>query len=232
MQVSFVLKTLAAMALIGSAAFCQTAPAKQDIPAKEPPGKDASIHGLPPRPTPGDYQAHAVVGKFTIAAEFTEHAISTPEATLSSEDFVAVEVGIFGPPEERLKISHDQFSLRINTGKKAPITTSVQYGIVYRSLKDPEWQPPEPPAAAKSKTGINTGGEGGQDNSPPPPVHIPIEVERAMQQRVQKAALPEGERAVPAAGLIFFPFHGKTKSIRSIELIYEGPAGKTSLRLH
>jgi hypothetical protein len=225
MQVSFFFKTLAALLVVSSAAFCQT------TPAQEASVKEAQIKGLPPRPTPGDYQAHAKVGDFTIAAEFTEHAISTPEATLSSEDFVAVEVGFFGPPDSHLKISHEDFSLRINTGKKAPITASVQYGIVFRSLKDPEWQPPEPPAA-KSKTGINTGGEGGQDNTPPPPVHIPIEVERAMQQRVQKAALPQGDRTLPAAGLIFFPFRGKTKNIRSVELIYDGPAGKVNLRLH
>ncbi|MDR3701388.1 MAG: hypothetical protein P4L56_17200 [Candidatus Sulfopaludibacter sp.] len=225
MQASFSLKTLAALLVVSSAAFCQTAP------AQEAPGKDAQIKGLPPRPTPGDYQAHAKVGDFTVAAEFTEHAISTPEATLSSEDFVAVEVGFFGPPDSHLKISHEDFSLRINTGKKAPVTASVQYGIVFRSLKDPEWQPPEPPAS-KSKTGINTGGDSGQDSAPPPPVHIPIEVERAMQQRVQKAALPQGDRSLPAAGLIFFPFRGKAKNIRSIELIYDGPAGKVNLRLH
>ena len=215
----------AALLVLCAAALSQGTPPAQDAAPKE-----SKINGLPPRPTPGDYQAHAQVGNVTIAADFTEHAISTPEATLSSEEFVAVEVGFFGPADARLKLSHEDFTLHI-TGKKTPVP-AVQYGIVFRSLKDPEWQPPEPPAAAKSKTGINTGGEGGQDNSPPPPVHIPIEVERAMQQRVQKAALPEGERALPAAGLIFFQYRGKTKNIKSIELVYEGPAGKTSLRLH
>ncbi len=225
MQVSFFLRTVAAILVVSSAVFCET------TPQQEEPGKESQIKGMPPRPTPGDYQAHAKVGDVTIAAEFTEHAISTPDATLSSEDYVAVEVGFFGPPDAHVKIAHENFSLRINTGKKAPITASVQYGIVYRSLKDPTWQPPESPAS-KSKTGINTGGEGGQDNAPPPPVHMPFELERAMQQRVQKAALPEGERALPIAGLIFFPFRGKTKNIRSIELIYDGPAGKVNLRLH
>jgi len=224
MQVSFFLRSLAAILVVSSAVFCETTP-QQEAPAKE-----SQIKGMPPRPTPGDYQAHAKLGDVTLAAEFTEHAISTPEATFSSEDYVAVEVGFFGPPDAHAKIAHENFSLRINTGKKAPITASVQYGIVYRSLKDPEWQPPEPPA--KSKTGINSGGDGGQDNTPPPPVHMPFELERAMQQRVQKAALPEGERALPIAGLIFFPFRGKTKNIRSVELIYDGPAGKVNLRLH
>jgi hypothetical protein len=52
-----------------------------------------------------------------------------------------------------------------------------------------------------------------------------------MAQRVQKAALPEGDRTLPQAGLIFFQYRGKTQSIHSIELIYVGPAGKATLTL-
>jgi hypothetical protein len=52
-----------------------------------------------------------------------------------------------------------------------------------------------------------------------------------MAQHVQKASLPEGDRILPQAGLIFFQYRGKTQSIRSIELIYSGPAGKATLAL-
>ena len=52
-----------------------------------------------------------------------------------------------------------------------------------------------------------------------------------MEQKVQKATLPEGDRALPVAGLIFFQYHGKTQSIKSLELIYDGPAGKATLML-
>jgi len=58
-----------------------------------------------------------------------------------------------------------------------------------------------------------------------------LELRRTMEQRVQKAALLEGERALPQAGLLFFEFRGKGKSVRSAELIYDGPAGKASLAL-
>ena len=54
---------------------------------------------------------------------------------------------------------------------------------------------------------------------------------RAMEQKVQKATLPEGDRALPVAGLIFFQYGGKTKGIKSLELIYSGPAGKATLTL-
>jgi len=182
---------------------------------------------MPPRATPADYQAQTHAGTVTLAAEFTGHGIITLQGTLNTEDYVVIEVGLFGAAGERLKISQDDFTLRLN-GKKNALA-SQPYGLVIGNVKDPEWEPPTPPS--KSKTSLNSGGNDPGDNSPPPPVHIPIEVQRAMAQRVQKAALPEGDRALPQAGLIFFRYGGKVKSLQSIELIYNGPAGKTALRL-
>lgn len=181
--------------------------------------------GMPPRTTPADYQAHAQAGAVTVAAEFLGHSFPTPEETLSNEDYVVVEAGLFGAPGSRLKLSYEDFSLRIND-KKNPLP-GQPYALVFKSLKDPELEPPS--KSAESKTSINGGG--GNDNSPPPPVHLPIKVVVAMQQRVEKASMPEGERALPKAGLLFFQYRGKTDHIRSIELIYNGPAGKTSMAL-
>jgi hypothetical protein len=207
----------AALAMV----LCQVGSA-QDTQSRE-------AKGIPPRAAPADYQAHASAGAFTVAAEFTGHSIATPQAILATEDYVVVEVALFGPPEARAKLSHEDFSLRIN-GKKVA-SPAQPYGMVFSSLKDPEWAPPEPPAA-KSKTSIGGGGRGAQgDSGPPAPVHIPIEVERAMQQRVQKVALPEGERLLPEAGLIFFQYRGKINSIHSLELIYSGSEGKATLTL-
>ena len=187
------------------------------------------MKGVAPRATPTDYQAHAQAGTVTIGAEFTGHSLGTPEAILSTEDYVVVEVGLFGGQEARARLSHEDFSLRIN-GRKAPLPAQP-YGVVFESLKDPEWAPPGPPQS-KSKGGISSGGNGQSDADPPPaPARMPIELKRAMQQRVQKAALPEGERVLPQAGLIFFEFRGKTSGIRSVELIYGGPAGKAVLAL-
>jgi hypothetical protein len=56
-------------------------------------------------------------------------------------------------------------------------------------------------------------------------------VQRAMAQRVQRASLPEGDRPLPKAGLIFFQYRGKTQNLQSLELIYDGPAGKATLKL-
>jgi hypothetical protein len=198
----------------------------QNTPAT--PSKEAPINetkGLPPRVAPSDYQAQAQAGSVTVAAEFTGHSVATMQGTFSTEDYVVVETALFGPPGARTKLSFDDFSLTVNEKKTL---SSQPYGLVFHSLKDPEWEPPAS-AESKSKTSIGTGG--GKSDTPAAPVHMPIELQRAMEQKVKKAALPGGDRALPQAGLIFFEYRGKTEHIRSLELIYNGPAGKATLTL-
>lgn len=221
------------LAAVLTTVLCQNVPgqAAQGQTAQSPEAQSRDAQSIPPRASPADYQARAQAGAFTVAAEFTGHSVATPEAVLSTEDYVAVEVGIFGPPNSRLKLSYQDFALRIN-GKKTPVPAE-EYAAVFQSLKDPNWSPPEQAEEKKSKGGLSTGAGGdGSSSSPPPIVHVPIALKREMQLRVQKAALSEGERRMPEAGLIFFPHRGKTENLRSIELIYNGPAGKASLTLH
>lgn len=182
--------------------------------------------GLPPRATPTDYQAQAQAGKVTIAAEFKGHAVPTMESTLTDEDYVVVEVGFFGPPGSHLALKTNDFTLRIN-GKKNP-QESTPYELVLSSLKDPEWEPPEK-EEKKSKTSL--GGGGNNQDGPPRPPKVPIEVQRAMAAKVKKASLPEGDRPLPVAGLLYFPHRGKTTGIKNVELIYQGEAGKVSFAL-
>ncbi len=213
MRLSTALRIAVLIAAIGLCVHGQNAP----IEAK----------GLPPRAAPSDYPAQAQAGTLTIAAEFKGHWVPTLEGTLSTEDYVVIETGLFGSPGARIKLSLDDFALRIN-GKKTPLP-SQPYGLGVRSLKDPEWAPPET-AAPKSKTSVGGGGQS-EDSGPPEPVKIPIAVQRAMAQRVQKASLLQGDRGLPQAGLLFFQYRGKTENLDSIELIYTGPDGKATLKL-
>jgi hypothetical protein len=190
---------------------------------QDAPGRDAK--GLPPRATPGDYQAHIQAGSVTLAAEFTGHSIPTPDAVLSNENYVTVEVGLFGPQDAHLNLNTGNFSLRLN-GKKTP-SPAQPYAVVFKSLKDPNYAVPGSETKTKS-TSLGGGGDQNVGSSLPPIVHIPIDVERTMEQRVQKASLPEGDRPLPQAGLIFFEHRGK---VTSVELTYAGPAGTAILTL-
>jgi hypothetical protein len=188
--------------------------------------------GVPPRGSSADYQAQTQTGSVTIAADFTGHSVGTPEATFTTDQYIAFEVGLFGKAGDRLTLSPDQFSLKIN-GKKS-VLQSVPYAVIFESLKDPEWE--EGQAAAKvekSKTSVNGGGGGGggADEPKPTPPKMPIGVARAMQQKVQKASLPEGDRPLPQAGLLFFPYGGNVKKISSLELSYTGSAGKAKFTI-
>jgi hypothetical protein len=222
MQFSSAVRTgfLMIVALIGGLFLCaqlQNAQSK-DAPASE-------LKGMPPRVAPGEYQAHAQSGAVTIAADFIGHSVPTPEGTYTTDDYVVVEASLFGSAEGRAKLSKDDFSLRIN-GKKA--LPSQPYELVFKSLKDPEWEPPTKDAKSKTSFGGNGGADGG---STPAPVHMPIELRRAMEQRVQRASMLEGDRTLPQAGLLFFEYRGKTQSIRSLELIYGASAGNATLAL-
>ena len=94
------------------------------------------------------------------------HSVPTPEHTFSAEDYVVVEAGLFGPAGAHTTLSRDDFSLRIN-GKKTALP-SEPYELVFQSLKDPEWQPPEAEESKDSKGGLTTGGGGGGGDKLPP----------------------------------------------------------------
>jgi len=196
--------------------------------SKEPP---STSKGMPPRTAPSEYQAQGKAGDVTVGAEFMGHAVPTPEQTLSADDYIVVEAGLFGPPGARTTLARSDFSLRVN-GKKTALP-SEPYELVFKSLKDPEWQPPaEKDDSKSSKSSISTGGGGGGAGQPPPlPPKMPFELRRAMELHVQKAVMEEGDRALPQAGLLFFLYRGKREGIHSLELIYSGAAGSATLTL-
>lgn len=234
LQSSF--KTAFIAAAVFAVALLQSAPG-QEIRSIGPPEKPEASKGLPPRPTPADYQAHTQAGMVTIAAEFDAHGIPDPNEILSSDDYVVVEVALFGPAGMKLPLNFQDFSLRINGRKPAP---AQPYEFVFKSLRTPEYEPPTQHMLdeANKKTSINTGTNGQSPISTtditqptlPPIVHIPLEVSRRWQQKIHMASLPEGERPLPQAGLLFFPHNGK--NINAVELLYNGPAGKAKLELH
>jgi hypothetical protein len=218
-------------------ALCAAAAAAALTSAAQTPNpstsKDALVvdKGMPPRAAPTDYAAHVQAGSVMIAADFTGHNAHVQDGLLTTEDYVVVEVGVFGAPEAKLTFSIDDFSLRINGGKKT--LPRQPYELVTKSLKDPDYQEPE--TNKTGKTVINSGGskDGVDPNAPPPAlIPVPFAVRHGWELRVKRDSLPIGDRSLPQAGLLFFPYGSGTKGIRSIELIYSGAAGKATLSIH
>jgi len=223
---------IGALLLAGAGLWLRAqAPDASKAAAGEAPGKDAPVRavGLPSRATPADYQYRTQAGMLTVCAEFMGHGVPTEEGgPYSTENYVVVEAALFGTASAKIQLSYRDFSLRIN-GKKQAVP-SQPYVTVFPNLKDPEWEPPE---GDKNLAQTSISGAGGTQSDRTKSVpKMPMALRHAMEQRVLKASISEGERTLPQAGLLFFEYHGDTKGIRSMELLYNGPAGKAALTLH
>jgi hypothetical protein len=184
--------------------------------------------GVPPRAAPGDYQAAAKAGSITVAAEFVQHSVPTPEATFTTDDYIVVEAGLFGAAGQKLAMSPTDFSLRVN-GKKQALP-SQPFPFIQKSLKDPEWEMNQVAEKAE-KSRIGVGADANNSGEKPAPPKMPFDLQRVMDQKVQKASFPEGARPLPQAGLLYFEYRGGLKGLRQIELLYSSPAGKATLLL-
>lgn len=190
---------------------------------------------------PEEYSSHVELDKgITLAADYLVRSLPTPDGGLVADDYLVVEVALFGPSKTRIDVSAGQFELRIN-GHKTTLSPESP-GSVAGSIKYPDW------TQHPTVTGTVGGPDGGLIIGPRPPVArfpgdptvrpspnpVPVEnpggIEKApppsIDDQVASAALAEGDHLLPVHGLIFFEFRGKTKSIKSVELLYKGASLK------
>jgi len=197
--------------------------------------------GTTPKTGPADYPAQVQMDSVTLAAEYLVHSLPNAKATLIANDYLVVEAAFFGPLYSRLKMSPDNFSLRIN-GKGEPLTPELP-GMVASSVKFPGVRP------HLETTGSVSAGDGTVSVGPRPPQsrfpgdgnnRLPanqpatvseVNQENDVEYRVRNASLPEGEHSLPRSGLLYFFYRGKTKNIHSVELFYNGTMGKATLKL-
>jgi hypothetical protein len=175
---------------------------------------------------------------FTLTAEYLVHSLPAPEGTLVANDYLVVDVKFAGPAP--LQTSAGQFLLRINA---RTVIEPDSAGDVSGSLKYPDWT--QKPVVTGTAGPVMIGSSPTVERFPGDPTvgHVPMPrapepdspVEKApamsIDERVQKAAMVEGESKMPVSGLLYFPFQGKTKKIKSVELVYQGPAGRAEVKL-
>lgn len=160
--------------------------------------------GTQPRAV-ADYPVHTQLDTVTLAAEYLAQSLPTLSGSQIVHDYLVVETAFFGPPRSRLQLSASHFSLRIN-GRGLPIPTELP-GLVAASISFFGNVP-----SSSSGPLVQRDSESAQD-------------------RIQKISLAEGQRSLPSAGMIYFPYRGKLKTIHSLELQYDGPMGKAALKL-
>jgi len=207
--------------------------------------------GTQPKAKPEDYPAHAMLPALSIGAENWGHGISIPSGSIVLNDYIAVEVALYADRKRSVAVSASQFTLRLNGRKSVLFPQAV--GMVEASVKYPDWE--------RHGEAVATAGSGDHEvivgrrapverfpgdpraRSPLPsplPGKVPGDDDPSVAKRqapvkpedlVRGAALPEGDLKMPVSGFLFFAYKGRLKSIKSMELIYDGPAGTAPVPL-
>lgn len=206
----------------------------------------ALAQGTAPRTKAADYPVSATLEKLVIGAEYLVHSFSGHNQTFVTSDYLVVEVALYPAAGERPLISGGQFTLRIN-GKKSTVLPQAP-AMVAASLKYPDWEIRRSVTAVAGPViiGRPTPVERFPDDPRPQQRRLPappkapepenrsgLEPQAPVkaEELVVECALPEGEAQGPVSGYLYFAYKGKTTSIRSLELIYTGPAGNSVLKL-
>ena len=195
---------------------------------------------------PEDYQAHMEISKVAIGAEYHAHTLplAGTAAPLFAGEYLVIEIAVF--PKAPVEVNAGQFTLRLN-GKKQLILTQPA-GMVVQSMKGLFGQGPNLVMSGGIGDGqVSVGGQQRQPRFPgdttgtrqPRPVPVPEEdrpgVEKAPEAKPEDAVpareFPNGMVEKPVAGYLFFPYGGKLKALKSIELIYESVGGTSKLSL-
>jgi hypothetical protein len=186
----------------------------------------ALAHGLlaiEVKNAPSDYPVRGSAADFSFGAEYMADSFSAEGQSFTVEDHLIVEIGVF--PKGEANVDLRRFTLRVN-GKALLLTQTP--GMVAASLKYPDWN---------SKP-VVTAGAGPVILGRPPAVErfpgdrrdqrrIPGQVAEDRGPKtdygtlVNNAAVPEGKRNKPVAGLIYFPYSKKLKTIRTLELLVD-----------
>lgn len=206
------------------------------------------LAGTDPRPKPEEYPASAKAGSIGVGAEYRVRSVSGGGQTWTTKDYLVVEVALYPARGERIEVSHGQFTLRLN-GKKNTLLPQAP-AFVAAAFKYPDWErrPTVVAEGGMGDVGVIVGRPPATERFPgdprprrqrlPAPPRAPEGVPGAEPRETPKpeevvveCALPEDPAAGPVAGYLYFPFKGKTRSVRAVELLYAGPGGGAVLKL-
>jgi hypothetical protein len=201
----------------------------------------------PPKGKPELYPAHASLAAMTLAAEYTGSSVFGRAETYYLRGFLVIDAAVFPHPRQVPRLASNHFRLRVNDNKTLDAHSP---GMVALTVHDPAWG-----GGRRLETGGAIGpiviGEPrrapmpndprGTDPRQPGPVPRPVEnedrsgVERqpreTMPDVVKGEALLEGGIEQPARGYLYFPYTGKLKSVKKLELLYDNGSAKGALQI-
>ena len=190
--------------------------------------------GTEPKPKPEDYEVHGHARGAALGAEFMVHSFSGTGVTYLAPEYLVVEVALYPPKGTEIDVQPGAFALRLN-GRKPLAPAGI--GMVAASLGHPEWrQTPHLEAGAGTDGGAVVLGAPPPPSIPgrtsaPPRVPGPEQNPAAggvtpaprttAEELLQETALPQGKFHSAVSGYLYFPFRGKTSSLKTVELLFE-----------
>lgn len=211
--------------------------------------------GTTPREKPTDYHVRSTLPGFELAAEYLAHSMPETGGAIDINEYLVIEVAVFPTTKGALSVTSGEFTLRVTNPRGHKSVLSAQTpGMVAASLKYPDWEvrPTLEATAGVGNGSIIVGRPTQTERFPgdprprqsrlPPRPRVPDQTsptgeekapEAPIEVRVWRSSFPDGAVQGPVSGYLFFPFRGKTKSIRSLELLYQSQDGsrKTTLAL-
>lgn len=203
----------------------------------------------PPRNEPSHFATHATLGGLTIAAEYLVRGLPGDKEVFFVRDFLVVEVALFPKAGAVYALPGSAFALRLNNGKTPLLPAPAQ--MVAASLKYEDWT-----VRPSLQTGISSDGGtiviGGPQRTgrfpddptvvrdprrTPPRVETRsslVSNEEASETAHEAAvayALPETRFHAPVRGYLYFPYTGKTKSLKKVALLFQGDGAAATLVL-
>ena len=206
--------------------------------------------GTTPKEKPADYPVRTQLPGLEIAAEYLVHSLPVNGGVLDANDYLVLEIAIYPEAGETFSVSSGDFTLKINDRKSVLFAQAP--GMVAASIKYPDWEvrPSLEATAGVGGTDVILGRPRTTSRFPGDPVpdqsrlprqpRVPDQTNTSGQEKppaepvevsIARSALPEGPTHGPVSGYLFFAFKGKTKSIRSLELLYSSPDGRREAKL-
>jgi hypothetical protein len=201
--------------------------------------------GTKPKANATDYPLHAKTADMDIGVEYMVRSFGSDQILLA-DDYLVAEIAVYPLQSSGVPLDMRKFTLRIN-GKKQVLFAQAP-AMVAASLKYPDWRrrPQMTVGGGLGDQGVILGGpqrtprfpgdRRGESRLPAPPqapaADAPVEREPAdITELVQSVALPEGLARLPVSGYVFFPYTGKLKSLKSVEMLIETASEPVILRL-
>jgi hypothetical protein len=190
--------------------------------------------GTEPKKSAKEYPAHTAADTLEVGAEYLVRSIPAEGSPIAG-DYLVVEVGLFPSRGETVDARSDSFRLRINGESYG--TRPASASAVAAELKNPRWNAAPGATDPLRPQQERFPGDPSARRRVPDAPRAPQD--ETLQKKTQKPdwewatelALSEGTAKGPVSGLLYFPYKGSAKKIKTLWLDYEGAAGKISVKL-